>query len=171
MKLKEYRSLSRFIYTLFEFFKKNGLTGSLGQISDYDRLADEISDSQFLGYTCSPGIEHYTVRFIISHEIEERFVDLVLFGNNESEKSTCFIADIYEKEDKYGSFFSLSWHEEKIPPFMEDFINEEGMILTESTTGSSMVKVTADMIMDFDEFDRFLTRNCEQKKLKMIEVD
>lgn len=171
MKLKEYKSLSLFIYTLFDFFKENGLTGSLGQVNDYDRLAEEILDSQFLGYTCSPSIEHYTIKFRINHEIEDRFVDLVLFGNNESERSTSFTADIYEKEDKYGSFFSLSWYEEKIPPFMKDFINEEEMILTESTRGSAMVKVTTDMIMSFDEFEAFLRRNREQKNLKMIEVD
>lgn len=171
MKIKEYKNLNIFLNRIFSFFKERELSGALEQITDYDKVKKEILDSEYIGYTCSPSIEHYSIRYKINHKIEDWFVDLILFGKKEEIKNNSFLVDMVEKKDATTSFFSLSWHENKIPPFMNDFIDEDGMILTESTVGSSLVKVTPDMIMSFDDFEEFLHTNPVQKKLAMIEVE
>ena len=164
MKLREFRNLNIFLNMLFDFFNEKQICGALGEKSNYEILRRGLLDSEFEDYTCSPSIEQYSIKFSINHIIAERFVDLILFGREgDDEKSTY--------EDKFTSFFVFSWHEDKIPPFMKDFIDEKGMLITDGPEGPAQTKVNRNEIMTFDEFEKFLRKNLIEKKLKMIDVD
>ena len=57
MKLSEYKDLNRFLKTLFNFFKDNGLHSSIREIDDYDKMLGQILESEFISCSCNPGIE------------------------------------------------------------------------------------------------------------------
>jgi len=172
MKIYDYKNLSLFLHTLFDFFKKNGIESGLEKLTDYESMLKIILNSEFIKFYCYPGIEQYGVSFIPEHIIEERVVYSFLFGSEskESKGNAHFLIDIDENE--FPSFIEFSWYEEKLPPFFYDFINENGMLLVNNYEGPSEERnIKSDEIMTFDDFDIFLKLNKEQKQLKCIEVD
>lgn len=171
MKLSEYKNLNRYLHSLFEFFKENRLISSVQEIDDYDKMLKNILDSEFAGYSCNPGIETYSISFKINHNIDDDEVYMIIFGNEGDKGSSYFLIDISKSADKYNSFFSFSWHGVKLPPFLNDFKNEHGMMMTDNFDGTYEFRFSEDQIMTFDEFESYLSKNGKQKDLKWIVVD
>ena len=171
MKLREYRNLNIILNRLFDFFKEMNLKWAYGNIVDNDKVKNTLLDSEFVRYNFHPSVEHYSLDFKTNRSVWENFVDMMLFGTEEDKNSTSFLIDILEKKDKDCSFFTLSWHEGKYPPFINDFIDEKGMILSEGPEGAAMTRVQKDEIMSVDEFEEYLKKNHFEGNLKIIEVD
>ena len=152
MKISELKNLELFLTTLFQFFKLNNIQSSIQPVDDYDYLLSRIFNSEFLSYNCSPNIEHYGIDFKLSQRIEEAEVYMFLFGKNENNESSFLLIDFGEKD--LISFFTFTWNQKILPPFMADFKNDE-----------------ADEIMTFEDFKIFLEANKKQKKLTWIALD
>ncbi len=152
MKISELPNLKLFLSILFKFFKENQIESSLQPINDYNLLLSRILDSELISYSCHPNIEYYGINFKLEKKIDESEIYMLIFGNRKSDKSCFLLIDIGEKD--LTSFFTFSWHQEKLPPFMADFENDG-----------------ADQIMTLEDFRIFLEANKEQKNLTWINVD
>jgi len=171
MKIRDYENLKLFISMLFEFLEKNRIRSSIMPVINYLGLLDKILDSEYTGYNCQDGIESYTIYFKPDHPIEDSEIYMFLFGENEKERSCYVMIEMMKSDEPFESRLSLSWHEEKLPPYLGDFRDKNGMLKTENYKGLSESIFSDDEIMTFDEFKIFLMRNRTQKDLRYVIVD
>jgi len=155
---------------LFNFFKENGITSDLKQINDYDDLMKRILESEFISFNFNPSIENYGIDFKLSQRIEEAEVYMFNFGKSENTKSSSILFDFGERE--FTSFLTFSWYEEKLPPFIKDFLNEESkIILSDDDENLMEPDLFWTETMSLDQFKLFLTENCKQKHVTWVAVD
>ena len=168
MELRKYKNITRFLVTLFNFFKENEIGSSLQPVEDYDILLERILESKFLNFHYNPGI--YSIDFRLRKKVEKSEVYMLIFGEGSSDKSAHLLIDLGERD--LTSFISFSIHGEKHPPFLMDFVDEHGKLKIEYTDGSAEEQNPDGFdIMTFEEFALFLAEYNRQKKIKWIEVD
>jgi len=166
MKIYDYKNLNLFLTVLFNFFKENGLISSIEPVEDYDRLLERILDCEFNYISYYAGM--YCTDFKLSKRIEEGEVYYLIFGSEKD--SASLLIDLGERE--LSSFFNFTWNNEKHPPYLKDFTDENGEIKIESEVPGNDAEILKDEdIMTFDDFDIFLKLNKEQKQLTFIEVE
>lgn len=159
MKIADYRNLNIFLTILFNFFMEYKILSSVKPVDDYIELLEKILNAEFVCYRCSPGIEQYSVDFMLSHPPGKKEIYLLNFGKPCSNKSPGLLVNLGER-GRVGSF-SFSWYENRLPLFLKDFIDGSGMLVTENSDGIYERNFSVNDIMNIYEFIAFLQKNSD----------
>jgi len=166
MKLSEFKNTNKFLTTLFNFFKENGIVSSIEPVEDYDRLLERILDCEFNYISYYPGM--YCADFSLRKRIEEGEVYYFILGRGE--KSASLLIDLGEGE--LSSFLNFTWNIDKHPPFLKDHADDKGKIKIESEVpGYDAEPLEEKDVISFDDFKKYLDKNQEQGSLVVVEVE
>jgi hypothetical protein len=161
MKIFQYENLTKFLNMLFEFIKENYSGPVNGKINNYDEMLNIILNSEYTGFNCRRDTDQYSVDFSLTQKIDKEEVYMFLFGKDESYGDNSLEIDLQEMG--LNSYFTFSWNEQKLPPFLTDFVDNEGRLLISYADGSNENKlIDGGKYMTFDEFQVFLNRNRKQ---------
>lgn len=170
MKLSEYKNTAKFLTLLFVFFRDNDIKSSWDEIYNYREILDIILNAEFISCNCIPGIEHYTIDFKMEKKLEIDTSYFFIFGKEKNNEDSSFLLDI--GKDDMTSFFAFTWHEEKLPSFMMDFIDQNTKLKKPGIdVDIECDNIDEEVFMDFDEFKMFLDENRERKDVKVVVVD
>ncbi|HPS57644.1 MAG TPA: hypothetical protein PK514_06005 [Spirochaetota bacterium] len=166
MKLSEFKNTKKFLTILFNFFKENGIISSIEPVENYDRLLERILECELSNISYYPGM--YCADFKLREKIEKGEVYYFIFGTGD--ESASLLIDLGERD--LSSFFNFTWNIEKHPPYLKDFIDDNGGIKLESEVpGYDSEPLEEKDVISFDDFKEYLDKNREQGRLVIVEVE
>ena len=121
-------------------------------------------------YSIYPGIGHYNIYFRLCSPVADHEVYMSIFGSNDyQDKGGALLINMWGRDD---DLLNISWFDQKMPPFVRDFMDKEGRLAIFHTDRETVPeKIDDDEIMTFDEFRQYLAEHSKQGSVKCIEVE